>query len=98
MLLGILIALSQLGISLGPLLAGIGIAGFIIGFALQDSLSNFASGMLILLYRPFDVGDVVDSGGVRGRVSAMSLVNTTFLTLDNQKLIVPNNLIISLSK
>lgn len=93
MLLGILIALSQLGISLGPLLAGLGIAGFIIGFALQDSLSNFASGMLILLYRPFDVGDVVDSDGVRGRVSAMSLVNTTFLTLDNQKLIVPNNLI-----
>ena len=59
MLLGALIALSQLGISLGPLLAGLGIAGFIIGFALQDSLSNFASGMLILLYRPFDVGDVV---------------------------------------
>lgn len=92
-LFGILVALSQLGISLGPLLAGLGIAGFIIGFALQDSLSNFASGMLILLYRPFDVGDVVDSGGVRGRVSAMSLVNTTFLTLDNQKLVVPNNLI-----
>jgi small conductance mechanosensitive channel len=92
-LFGILIALSQLGISLGPLLAGLGIAGFIIGFALQDSLSNFASGMLILLYRPFDVGDIVDSGGVRGRVSAMSLVNTTFLTLDNQKLVVPNNLI-----
>lgn len=92
-LFGILIALSQLGISLGPLLAGLGIAGFIIGFALQDSLSNFASGMLILLYRPFDVGDVVDSGGVRGKVSEMSLVNTTFLTLDNQKLVVPNNLI-----
>ena len=92
-LFGILVALSQLGISLGPLLAGLGIAGFIIGFALQDSLSNFASGMLILLYRPFDVGDVVESGGVRGRVSAMSLVNTTFLTLDNQKLVVPNNLI-----
>jgi len=92
-LFGILIAISQLGISLGPLLAGLGIAGFIIGFALQDSLSNFASGMLILLYRPFDVGDVVSSGGVTGRVSAMSLVNTTFLTLDNQKLVVPNNLI-----
>lgn len=92
-LLGVLIALSQLGISLGPLLAGLGIAGFIIGFALQDSLANFASGMLILLYRPFDVGDVVDAGGVTGRVSAMSLVNTTFLTLDNQKMVVPNNII-----
>ena len=92
-LFGVLIAISQLGISLGPLLAGIGIAGFIIGFALQDSLSNFASGMMILMYRPFDVGDLVDAGGVNGRVSHMSLVNTTFMTLDNQKLIVPNNLI-----
>ena len=90
---GILIALSQLGISLGPLLAGLGIAGFIIGFAMQDSLANFASGMLILLYRPFDVGDVVDAGGVQGKVSSMSLVNTTIMTFDNQTLVVPNNLI-----
>jgi len=88
---GILIAISQLGISLGPLLAGLGIAGFIIGFALQDSLSNFASGVLILLYRPFDVGDTVDAGGVSGKVSSMSLVNTTFMTFDNQRLVVPNN-------
>ncbi len=91
--LGILIALSQVGISLGPLLTGLGIAGFIVGFALQDTLSNFASGMLILLYRPFDVGDFVTAGGVTGKVSHMSLVNTTFKTIDNQVLIVPNNLI-----
>jgi len=91
--LGILIAISQLGISLGPLLAGLGIAGFIIGFALQDSLSNFASGLMILMYRPFDVGDTVEAGGIKGRVNKMSLVNTTFLTLDNQKLVVPNNLL-----
>lgn len=93
MFIGILFALSQLGISLGPLLAGLGIAGFIIGFALQDTLSNFASGMMILLYRPFDVGDIVESGGVTGRVDRMSLVNTTFKTLDNQVIVVPNNLI-----
>lgn len=93
LVLGILIALSQLGISLGPLLAGLGIAGFIIGFAMQDSLSNFASGMLILIYRPFDVGDVVDAGGVHGKVRSMSLVNTTIMTFDNQTLVVPNNLI-----
>ena len=92
-LLGILIALSQVGISLGPLLAGLGIAGFIIGFALQDTLSNFASGMLILIYRPFDVGDFVTAGGVTGKVGHMSLVNTTFKTIDNQVLIVPNNMI-----
>ena len=82
---------SQLGIQLGPLLAGLGVAGFIIGFALQDTLSNFASGMMILIYRPFDVGDLIEAGGVTGKVSEMSLVSTTVLTVDNQKLVVPNN-------
>jgi small conductance mechanosensitive channel len=90
---GLLIAISQLGISLGPLLAGLGVVGFIIGFALQDTLSNFASGLMILIYRPFDVGDVVEAGGVNGTVSHMSLVNTTFMTFDNQSMVVPNNLI-----
>jgi small conductance mechanosensitive channel len=89
--LGLLVGLSQLGLELGPLLAGLGIAGFIVGFALQDSLSNFAAGMLILGYRPFDVGDMIEAAGVRGEVSHMSLVNTTILTIDNRTLIVPNN-------
>ena len=88
---GILIALSQLGISLGPLLAGLGVAGFIVGFALQDSLSNFASGIMILLYRPYDVGDLIDVGGVSGKVDKMSLVSTNIKTLDNQMIVVPNN-------
>jgi small conductance mechanosensitive channel len=61
------------------------------GFALQDSLSNFAAGAMILAYRPYDVGDVIEAGGVRGKVSRMSLVSTTFLTFDNQTLIVPNS-------
>ncbi|CAM3008690.1 mechanosensitive ion channel domain-containing protein [Shewanella amazonensis] len=89
--LGLLIALSQLGFELGPLLAGFGIAGVIIGFALQDTLSNFASGMMILIYRPYDVGDLISAAGVTGRVSHMSLVSTTIKTLDNQRLIIPNN-------
>ncbi|MCL1067390.1 mechanosensitive ion channel family protein [Shewanella olleyana] len=89
--LGLLIALSQLGFELAPLLAGFGIAGVIIGFALQDTLSNFASGMMILVYRPYDVGDLINAAGVTGRVSHMSLVSTTVKTLDNQRLIVPNN-------
>lgn len=91
MILGVLIALSQVGITLGPLLAGLGVAGFVIGFALQDTLSNFASGMMILIYRPFDVGDLVEAGGVFGTVHRMSLVNSTILTLDNQTIVVPNN-------
>lgn len=89
--IGLLVALSQLGIELAPLLAGFGIAGVIIGFALQDTLSNFASGMMILIYRPYDVGDLINAAGVTGKVSHMSLVSTTILTLDNQRLIVPNN-------
>jgi len=89
--LGLLIALSQLGISLGPLLAGFGVAGFILGFALQETLGNFAAGLMILIYRPFDVGDMVEVGGVFGRVDEMSLVSTTILTIDNQTIIIPNN-------
>lgn len=89
--IGLLVALSQLGFELAPLLAGFGIAGVIIGFALQDTLSNFASGMMILIYRPFDVGDLINAAGIQGKVNHMSLVSTTILTLDNQRLIVPNN-------
>jgi small conductance mechanosensitive channel len=89
--IGFLIALSQMGINLAPLLAGLGIAGFVIGFAMQDSLSNFASGLMILIYRPYDVGDSVEVAGALGVVSEMSLVSTTIKTFDNQKLIVPNS-------
>ncbi len=91
MILGVMLALSQLGISLGPLLAGLGVAGFIVGFALQDTLSNFASGIMILLYRPYDVGDLVDVSDVFGTVHKMNLVSTSILTLDNQMIVIPNN-------
>lgn len=91
MIFGVLLALSTLGIELGPVLAGLGIVGFIVGFALQDTLSNFAAGVMILGYRPFDKGDMIDAGGVFGKVDTMSLVSTTILTIDNQTLIVPNS-------
>jgi small conductance mechanosensitive channel len=91
MLVGLIIAVAQLGIEIGPLLAGLGIAGFVIGFALQDTLSNFASGLMILVYRPFDVGDAIEAGGVIGAVSQMNLVSTMIMTFDNQLLVVPNN-------
>jgi small conductance mechanosensitive channel len=90
-ILGLLVAFSQLGFQVGPMLAGLGIAGFIVGFALQDTLGNFASGILILIYRPYDVGDLIEcASGVFGRVSRMNLVSTTILTLDNQTRVVPN--------
>jgi small conductance mechanosensitive channel len=91
MILGILVALSQVGISLAPMLAGLGVAGFIVGFALQDSLGNFAAGAMILIYRPFDVNDLVEVPGAAGLVKKMNLVSTTITTLDNQTLVVPNS-------
>jgi small conductance mechanosensitive channel len=90
MMIGIVVVLSQLGVQLGPMLAGLGIAGFVLGFALQDTLSNFAAGGMILAYQPYDVGDVIEAGGAMGTVMKMSLVSTTILTFDNQTLIVPN--------
>ena len=91
MLLGILLALAQVGISLGPALAGLGVAGFIMGFALQDTLGNFASGGMILMYRPYDVDDYVEVAGIAGLVKKMTLVSTTIITFDNQTLIIPNS-------
>ncbi len=91
---GLLMALSALEVSMGPLLAMVGAAGFIVAFAMQDSLSNFASGLMILFFRPFDTGDVVEAGGVSGTVESMNLVATTVKTFDNKRMIVPNNKII----
>jgi small conductance mechanosensitive channel len=91
MALGIIMALAALEISIGPLLAVVGAAGFVIAFALQDSLSNFASGLMILFFKPFDVGNIVEAGGVSGYVTSMNLVSTTIKTFDNKKMVVPNN-------
>ncbi len=89
--LALVFGLAQLGLSLGPLLAGFGVVGFILGFAMQDSLSNLAAGMMILINRPYDVGDMVEISGVFGKVDQMSMVSTSILTIDNQKLVVPNS-------
>jgi small conductance mechanosensitive channel len=91
MLIGLVVAVSALGVNITPLVAAIGAAGLVIGLALQGTLSNFASGILILIYRPYDVGDVITGGGVTGKVNSMNLVSTHVLTFDNQVLIVPNN-------
>jgi small conductance mechanosensitive channel len=91
MAIGFLMALSQIGISLGPMLAGLGVAGFVVGFALQDTLGNFAAGGMILIYRPYDVDDFVEVTGASGLVKNMSLVSTTITTFDNQTLVIPNS-------
>lgn len=90
-IIGIVLAISILEVDITPMLAAIGAAGLVVGLALQGTLSNVASGVMILLNRPFDVGDVVSAGGVTGTISEMSLVATIFRTFDNQTVIVPNN-------
>ncbi|MFC7339001.1 mechanosensitive ion channel family protein [Haloferula chungangensis] len=90
LLIGLIVALGVAGVNVGAALAMIGGGAFILAFALQDTLGNFANGLMLLVYRPFDVGDAVEIGGVTGSVHEVSLVNTTILTFDNKKVIVPN--------
>jgi small conductance mechanosensitive channel len=82
--------LSVIGVETTTLLAGLGVAGVVVGFALQDSLSNLFAGISILATRPYDVDDVVEAGGVLGRVREMGLWNTTIVTFDARRLLVPN--------
>jgi small conductance mechanosensitive channel len=89
--IGFFVGLSALEVNVGPVLAVIGAAGFVIAFALQNSLSNFASGILMLLYRPFDTGEVINVAGTLGKVESMNLLSTQLRTPDNQLVIVPNN-------
>ncbi|MEM9657042.1 MAG: mechanosensitive ion channel family protein, partial [Planctomycetota bacterium] len=91
LIVGFAIALTALEVDITPIIAAIGAAGFIVGFALQGTLSNFASGLMILVNKPFDVGDVVTAGGVTGAIHGMNIVSTTFRTFDNQTIHVPNN-------
>ena len=90
MIVGLIVALGTVGINVAALLTVIGGASFIIAFALQDTLSNFAAGIMLLIYRPFDVGDMVEVGGVSGKIDQVSLVSTIIRTFDNKIVLVPN--------
>jgi hypothetical protein len=90
--IGVLLALSALEVNLAPLLAVIGAAGFVVAFALQGTLSNLASGLLVMVFKPFDVGDEVEvAGGIKGKVTAMTIFSTYIQTDDGIKKIVPND-------
>jgi small conductance mechanosensitive channel len=90
--IGVLLGLSALEVNLAPLLAVIGAAGFVVAFALQGTLSNFASGLLIMFNKPFDVGDEVEvGGGIKGRVTRVSVFSTYIETDDGLMKIVPND-------
>ena len=84
-------ALGALGVETTSFIAVIGAAGLAVGFALQGSLSNFASGVMLVIFRPFSVGDYVEAGGQSGSVEEIHIFNTVLNTPDNKKVIVPNS-------
>jgi small conductance mechanosensitive channel len=86
----IIATVGALGVETTSFIAILGAAGLAIGFALQGSLSNFASGVLIIVFRPFKKGDYVEAGGVSGSVEEVAIFNTVMRTPDNKKVIVPN--------
>ncbi len=91
LLIMVLIAVAgQLGINTTSFLTIVGAAGLAVGLALKDSLSNFASGVMLIMFRPYKVGDFVDAGGVTGTVQSVDIFNTTIHSVDNKKHIVPN--------
>ena len=83
-------ALSALGIQTAQFIAVVGAAGLAIGLALQGSLSNFASGVLLVVFKPFTVGDFVELAGTKGTVQAVHIFNTVLNTMDNIRVIIPN--------
>jgi small conductance mechanosensitive channel len=87
----VLAALNTLGVQTTSFVAVIGAAGLAVGFALQGSLSNFASGVMLVVFRPFRVGDFVEAGGTSGVVEAVQIFNTVLKTPDNKKVILPNS-------
>ena len=84
------LVITQLGVESASLVAVIGAAGLAVGLALQGSLSNFAGGVLILLLRPFKVGDWISAQGVDGSVKEISIFNTRLITFGNQEAVIPN--------
>jgi len=84
---------SMVGIETTSFIAILGAAGLAIGLALQGSLANFAGGVLVLLFRPYKVGDFVDAQGVAGTVAEIQIFNTVIKTADNKRIIVPNGAI-----
>jgi small conductance mechanosensitive channel len=91
MVVAVLASLAKFGVQTTSFVAVMGAAGFAIGFALQGSLSHFAAGIMLLIFRPLKVGDFVEAGGVSGTVKEIRLFNTTMSTPDNVHMVVPNS-------
>ncbi|MBY5982692.1 mechanosensitive ion channel [Halomonas sp. DP5Y7-2] len=91
----VLAAISRIGIQTASLIAVIGAAGLAVGLALQGSLANFAAGVMVIIFRPYRIGDYVEAGGVSGTVEDVQIISTELSTPDNRKIIVPNGQMMS---
>lgn len=88
-------ALSHIGVETASMIAALGAAGLAVGLALQGSLSNFAAGVLLIVFKPCKVGDYIEAGGCAGVVQDISLLATTLTSPDNKRIVVPNSAIMS---
>ena len=95
MLFVLIAALDQLGFDTTSMVALLGAAGLAVGLALKDSLQNFAAGVMLIMFRPFKIGDFVEAGGTGGIIEHISIFNTIMKTGDNREVIVPNGQIYS---
>jgi len=86
----ILASLDTLGFPITSLMAVVGAAGLAVGLAMKDSLGNFAAGVMLVVFRPFSTGDVVEVAGITGKVEGINIFNTVLLTPDNKQVIIPN--------
>lgn len=91
-LFGLVTALGTMGVDVSALVASLGLTGFALGFAFKDMLSNVLAGVLILIYRPFDIGDEIEAAKYKGNVIDIDLRYTT-LELEDQKVFIPNSTI-----
>jgi small conductance mechanosensitive channel len=87
----IIAAVGRLGVQTTSLIAIIGAAGLAVGLSLQGTLSNFAAGVMLILFRPFKIGDFIEGGGVLGTVKEIQIFNTILSSPDNRKIILPNS-------
>ena len=86
----IVVVLGKLGVNIAPIVAGLGVTGFILGFAFQESLGNLASGLMIAINEPFKIGDYVIVAGLEGVVTKVDMMMTELATADNKKVVIPN--------
>ena len=86
----IVMVLGRLGVNVGPLIAGLGVTGFILGFAFQESLGSLAAGLMIALNQPFKVGDYVQVAGLEGTIMTLDMMAVVLATADNRRITIPN--------